>query len=184
MFDCLIPPCFCFLLTSRWFICVFPWSCVPVVPHLLSFKLVDFCFVAWVSTAFDLMDFFAFCVLGISLHVSWLLISICLLPCLCLGPRLCNCNTQDILLISTFYRVQVRSFLALVGGFTLGINANNVFLPVLNGHTQCQGKEPTITEKNVRSCCVKNNKWELWIDTFSPWQVLGISVACQRPDKN
>lgn len=44
------------------------------------------------------------------------------------------------------------------GGFTLGIKANNVFLPVLNGHARCQGKEPTITEKSVRSCCVENNK--------------------------
>lgn len=31
-------------------------------------------------------------------------------------------------------------------------------LPVLNGHARCQGKEPTITEKSVRSCCVENNK--------------------------
>lgn len=71
---------------------------------LLEFRLP---LILWTSLHFV----FLYLDYGISLHGSSLLISICLLPRLCLGRLLCN--TQDIFLISTFYGVQVRSFLAL-----------------------------------------------------------------------
>lgn len=64
---------------------------------LLEFRLP---LILWTSLHFV----FLYLDYGISLHGSSLLISICLLPRLCLGRLLCN--TQDIFLISTFYGVQ------------------------------------------------------------------------------
>lgn len=116
---------------------------------LLEFRLP---LILWTSLHFV----FLYLDYGISLHGSSLLISICLLPRLCLGRLLCN--TQDIFLISTLYGVQVRSFLALFWWVYTWYKGKQCVLPVLNGHARCQGKEPTITEKSVRSCCVENNK--------------------------
>lgn len=151
-FDWLIPPCSCFLLTLRWFICVFPGSCVQTRRFL-------FCCLSFDSLWFyGLLCILCFCIWTMGFHYTvarfWFLSAcfhVCVWVAFCVTLRISSSSPPS--MGSRSGRVWL-----FFGGFTLGIKANNVFLPVLNGHARCQGKEPTITEKSVRSCCVKNNK--------------------------
>lgn len=146
MFVRLIPPCSCVLLTLRWFFCVFPGSCVQTRRFL-------FCCLSFDSLWFyGLLCILCFCIWTMGFHYTvarfWFLSAcfhVCVWVAFCVTLRISSSSPPSMgsrlfWWVYTWYK------------------GKQCVLPVLNGHARCQGKEPTITEKSVRSCCVENNK--------------------------
>lgn len=151
-FDWLITPCSCFLLTLRWFFCVFPGSCVQTRRFLfccLSFDSLWFYGLLWIL---------CFCIWTMGFHYTvarfWFLCAcfhVCVWVAFCVTLRISSSSPPS--MGSRLGRVWL-----FFGWVYTWYKGKQCVLPVLNGHARCQGKEPTITEKSVRSCCVENNK--------------------------
>lgn len=178
MFVRLIPPCSCVLLTLRWFICVFPGSCVQTRRFL-------FCCLSFDSLWFyGLLCILCFCIWTMGFHYTvarfWFLSAcfhVCVWVAFCVTLRISSSSPPSMGSRSG------RSWL-FFGGFTLGIKANNVFYLFWTATLDVRAKSRPSLRKVSEVVVWKIINKSFGSTLFSPWQVLGKSVACQRLNKN